>query len=168
MSVTGLESMKGDGMGVFARKNRLQVESTIAAGDPTDESEAQVSDGRLHTKALLVSDGGDVAAIGSDGSLLTNPLPDGNSRTVTTGKSTVGNSAVTIASATSGRNSLTIQNQTTSPLAVCFSSSTPGSDDFQIAAGGTFVLPFPYSGVVKAKTLDTGVSGNVVVIEGTV
>src|SRR5690349_13604794 len=112
MAVTGIESMNGDGMGVFARKNRLQVESTVVAGDPGDDTEVQVADGRLQTQSVIASAGGDPASVDGDGRLAVLALPDNGSRTISTGRFTVDDSAaVTIANSASNGESMVIQNQ---------------------------------------------------------
>jgi hypothetical protein len=46
---------------------------------------------------------------------------------------------------------------------VTFGSSDPGADDFELAAGATFVVPFCWKGPMKAKRVSG--TGKVVAIE---
>lgn len=118
MAVTGLESMKGDGMGVFARANRLQVESTVVAGDAGDGSQAQVSGGRLLTSTVVTA---------YSGVPTTNYL------------SGAVNVVDTLASR-SDRFSVLLMNTGSSVVHLRVDASDPSSDDLQLAPGEKLTL----------------------------
>lgn len=164
MAVTGLESMKGDGMGVFARKNRLQVESTIVAGDTGDGSEAQVSEGRLHTKALMVSEDGIPAVVDSDGRLLTSARVPCVPKVVHTSYISGGANAVGALNSRADRCSMLFMNTGGNTVYIRLAGSDPTASDISLAAGEKFAVPFTTDSEVRFVAT-TG-NWSVVAVEG--
>jgi hypothetical protein len=90
------------------------------------------------------------ARVDSEGRVFTKS--DCSSRTVTTTRGSYDNlSVATIASALSGTCSVVIQNQGAVPLRIALAATNPTAGDYEIAAGATFVVPFPYSGEIRGE-----------------
>jgi hypothetical protein len=108
------------------------------------------------------------AAVDSRSRIQAKSSPDCSGATVYTNTFTVSDtSPTTIASARADRLTLILQNQAAAPIRVRFEAANPGATEFQIAAGATFHLPFPYAGQVRAQVEGSGISGSVIVIEAT-
>lgn len=98
---------------------------------------------------------GNVARVDSEGRVHTKS--DCSGRTVTTTRGAYTDSSVVpIADPLSRTCSVVIQNHGSFPLRIAFESEDPVSGDFEIAAGQTYTLPFPYSGEIRGKGVGGG------------
>jgi hypothetical protein len=98
---------------------------------------------------------GYLARVDSAGRLFTKS--DCSGRTVTTTRGTYNTTSVAlVAAAVSDCCSVVIQNQGAVPLRIAMEATNPVGGDYEIAAGQTFVLPFPYAGEIRGE----GVGGN--------
>jgi len=149
-------------MGVVSIEGRANGRQVDVSADHQALALAQI-------EGVTLVDGARVRAdVDSANRLLTKATQDPSTTAYTRNLSVGSASAATLAEARAGRSALLVQNQTASAMALALGGATPGANDLQVPAGGTFAMPFSYGGVVKGILLTAGITGNVVVWEATV